>query len=85
MPIAAIARPISSMPGVSTIIWWNSSVMPSGQPKYQAIRVNSYGMFETAAIRTAQRPQRSAPAGVIQALTGLSPRPQLMQASWRLR
>jgi len=29
------------MPGVSAIIWWNSSVMPTGQPKYQATRVNS--------------------------------------------
>jgi len=69
---------------VSAIIWWKSAVMPSGQPKYQAIRVASYGRFATTETATAIRPQRSADSGVVQPGACRSLRPQETQAS-RLR
>ena len=67
------------MPGVSAIIWWNSSVMPTGRPKYQATRVNSYGRFATTATATAHLPHRSAASGRIQA-GSWDPRPHETQA-----
>jgi len=73
------------MPGVSAIIWWKSSVMPSGQPKYQAIRVASYGRFATTATATAHRPQRAADSAVCHRLTGRSLRPHLVQDCRDLR
>jgi hypothetical protein len=80
-PITARPKPISSIPGVSAIIWWKSSLMPTDQPKYHATRVNSYGRFATTATATAIRPQRSASSGVVQAGAGRSLRPQETHAS----
>ncbi|GAA0622692.1 hypothetical protein GCM10009534_67680 [Kribbella sandramycini] len=81
IPIAASPRPIASMPGVSAIIWWNSRLIPTGQPKYQAIRVASYGRFATTDTATAPRPQRSADSGVVQGGGVRSLRPQETQAA----
>ncbi|MGW6280093.1 hypothetical protein [Kribbella sp. NPDC055071] len=78
--ISANPRPISSMPGVSAIIWWNSRLIPSGQPKNQATRVISYGTFASTATSTAMRPHRTAASGVVHAGAGRSLRPQETQA-----
>ena len=80
MPSTAMPSPSSSIPGVSAIIRWKSSLIPTGQPKYQATRVNSYGTFATTATATAMRPQRRACSGVVQAGVGRSLRPQETQA-----
>jgi len=71
------------MPGVSAIIWWKSSLIPTGQPKYQATRVNSYGRFATTAMPTAHLPHRSAAVALCHAGSE-APRPHDTQ-TFRLR
>ncbi|WP_234307244.1 hypothetical protein [Streptomyces griseus] len=76
------ASPISSIPGVSRISRRNSSVIPRGWSKYQAIRVMSYGSVETTATSTARRPHLRSPAVSVVSVRAPGPcgaRPQCTQ------